>query len=558
VDAGGRRVAAACLLTDSQMITTPTPRIDIGSLNLGDTLGSGGQGRVTAISGFLINDQWAAALKTYSSDVTDHLDAGVLETIVGFPAQLAPHDLRWLHENTAWPAAVAEDTGTVCGFLMRTVPAAYYFDFQTQTQGTRRKPADMAFLLNTDDYVRRSGLAVSEQDRFALLGSLAAALSRLHALDVVIGDFSPKNMLFALKPMPSCFLIDCDAVRLHGQTVLDQTDTPDWEIPDSEPKATPATDAYKFGLLAIRLFARDQSSYDRRPLAAISPELGRLAELSQHSNPAQRPAPGTWIAALDAAAFSASPATATATSVPAAMKPSRISVPIPTVSQSTGQPTRAAAPAAAPAAPPRRGRAATLIAACVIVLLVIVVAVHVASQPSGSAGSSAGSAGSSAGSAGSGTSGTSGSSASDQAAQVNRLLVESAATRRLLARAVADVGACSNLPVAASELRQVVDQRRRELGRASALSTNALPGADELSTELSQAMSYSLRADRHFLAWARQQLNAGCIAPAPQTSAYQAGVTASEQARASKTGFLRLWNPVATNQGLQTWTQAQI
>jgi hypothetical protein len=40
--------------------------------------------------------------------------------------------------------------------------------------------------------------------------------TRLHRLGVVVGDLSPKNLLFSLKPAPSCFLIDCDAMLVRA------------------------------------------------------------------------------------------------------------------------------------------------------------------------------------------------------------------------------------------------------------------------------------------------------------------------------------------------------
>jgi hypothetical protein len=182
----------------------------------------------------------------------------------------------------------------------------------------------VAFLLNPDSYVTSAGMVVSERHRLELLGSLAMTLSRLHVLGVAVGDLSPKNLLSSLAPSPGCFLLDCDAVQLGGETVVKQVETPDWEAPAREPLATTATDGYKFGLLAIRLFARDQSSRDKAPLAAVSPELGRLAGLSQHPSPSQRPQPSAWIAALDIAASTASARAAQ----PTTSSP-RISVPSP-------------------------------------------------------------------------------------------------------------------------------------------------------------------------------------------------------------------------------------
>lgn len=282
-------------------MTAPVPRVDISSLSIDKDLGRGGQGRVVAINGFMIRGKWPAAAKLYAAGHLGDVDSAVLEQMVGLPRQLTPEDSSWILENTAWPAVMAEDDGTVCGFLMRTVPDEFYFDFRTRTLGSQRKLADVAFLLNSDSYISTAGIDVTDWHRLHLLKSLAALLTRLHGIGVVVGDLSPKNLLFSLSPWPRCFLIDCDAAQVRGETVLRQVETPDWEAPAGEARATAATDAYKFGLLAIRLFARDQSSRDASALAAVSAELGRLADLSQQADALARPTPGTWIPALDAA-----------------------------------------------------------------------------------------------------------------------------------------------------------------------------------------------------------------------------------------------------------------
>ena len=206
---------------------------------------------------------------------------------------------------SSWPWAIAMDNGAACGFLMRVVPSVYNFSFTTVTQGIKARLSTVEYLLNSDDYVSRAGISISEKDRLNLLGTLAQTMSRLHALGVVIGDLSPKNLLFNLNSYSSCFIIDCDAIALCDESALDQIDTPEWEVPPGEKKGTEASDSYKFGLLAIRLFARDQSSQDISALSALSPELGRLARLSQDRNPLNRPAPGSWVDAIQSAASSA-------------------------------------------------------------------------------------------------------------------------------------------------------------------------------------------------------------------------------------------------------------
>jgi hypothetical protein len=532
------------------MTVFSVPRVDIGSLSLGAELGRGGQGRVVAVSGFRISGEWPAVLKIYSPEVVPKIDAGVLEKLVGLPRQLPPDDGRWLLENTAWPAVIAENQGVVCGFLMRTVPDPFYFSFQTQSQGARQQLAETAFLLNPDSYVASAGLAVSDHDRLGLLGSVAAALSRLHALGAAAGDFSPKNTLFHLQPAPSCFFLDCDAVQLHGESVFKQIETPDWEVPEGEAKATTATDSYKFGLFAIRLFARDQSARDPAALAALSAELGRLAKLSQDPDPAQRPAPTEWASALTSAQQSAS--TTPSAPQPATASPRRFSVPVPAITATTDP----AVSTPVTPAPPRRARRA-LTATALVALLIIglaIAGIHALSHSATPGSTTSGAPAADTGQGNNGTSTGTGSTptASSEAEQVNSLLNKSAVSRGALQSAVNDIGSCSNLSAAVTAIAQVADQRNSELTSASALQTGALPDGADLRAALISALHDSLRADRDFLRWGRQQLNAGCSDPAPVTSAYKAGFDESKQAGTAKEQFLQLWNPIAIQQGLPT------
>ena len=220
--------------------------------------------------------------------------------MVEIRSRLNPNESHWLNEHAAWPAAIVEDSGSLRGYLMRAAPAEYYFDFQTRTQGSIRKLAEIAFLLNPDKYVRGAGLNVTDQQRLALLKDIATTLAHLHALEAVVGDVSPKDILFSLSRSPDCFLINCDGIQQKGKTVLPQLETPDWQAPAGEAVGTIASDRYKFGLLAIRLFGRNLSSRDRTGLASISSELGILAETSQRGQTWERPSMDRWIAALNA------------------------------------------------------------------------------------------------------------------------------------------------------------------------------------------------------------------------------------------------------------------
>ena len=137
-----------------------------------------------------------------------------------------------------------------------------------------------------------------------------------------------------------------------------------------------------------------------------------------------------------------------------------------------------------------------------------------------------------------------------QAAAVSALLSSSAAARRALEGAVSQVQACASLSSAVSQLQGVVNDRSTEFRQASALPTSALPDGAAVKADLIAALSYSLAADREYLAWAGQQLAAGCT-PAAQSSAYGAANSADRHANAAKQTFAQVWNPVAARYDLQ-------
>ncbi|MET7510459.1 DUF4189 domain-containing protein [Streptomyces albidoflavus] len=312
--------------------------VDHSTLALGRRLGQGGQGTVYQVTNKRVmptqGGGWDAVYKEYAPAVLSQLDVPALETLVGLPGRSGATQGRWLCERTAWPAAVVRRHGVTCGFLMRAVPERFMFDQRgLGSTVVGRRLANVEYLLNDDAYVAGIGLVVSDRDRFRLLTDLAETLARLHAMGVTIGDLSPKNLLFTTTPRPACFFIDCDAVRLRGTTALPQAETPDWEIPAGEPKATPASDAYKLALLAVRLLGRHQTSTDPAALASYSPELGRLARAGLGHDPAARPEPAQWTGPLNAASRKASTRPATGNARP-------------------GQPPTGAPPGSGPASTP--------------------------------------------------------------------------------------------------------------------------------------------------------------------------------------------------------------
>ena len=265
------------------------------TLVLGDRLGSGGRGTVHGVLNRKINSRWPVAYKEYNAAAQDAVDTDALTTMVELIPALSKSTAEWLCTTAASPAAVVERQGRISGFLMRTVPDEYYFDYCGFDGKVTRKLATTEFLLNDDSYTCSIGLYVNERERLRLLADLAAKLCRLHALGIAVGDMSPKNLLFATGSRPNCFLIDCDAMRINGRSVLPQAETPDWQIPVGEEKGTASSDAYKLALLAVRMFARNQTSRDPGVLPATAePKLAELARAALHGQSGARPAPDEW------------------------------------------------------------------------------------------------------------------------------------------------------------------------------------------------------------------------------------------------------------------------
>ena len=279
------------------MTTEPVPQVDRTRLRDLRRVGDGGQGVVYATDAVKINGAWKVAYKEYLP--TTAFDPSALREMVAFVPGLDRHNGEWLCDATAWPAALVIRSGRPAGFLMRQVPDRFY---RSWGDNGARVPAAMQYLLNPQPYLDRKEIRLDDAARLRLLVSIADTMTRLHSLGVVVGDLSPNNLLVDLAST-DCFFIDCDAMRLHGQDVLHQVETPEWEVPRPgvEPIATRASDAYKFGLLAVRLFAQDQMGKNLAALRRTSPQLGALAERSLGADSTARPTPAEWIPALRAA-----------------------------------------------------------------------------------------------------------------------------------------------------------------------------------------------------------------------------------------------------------------
>ena len=194
----------------------------------------------------------------------------------------------------AWPCALVEQAGSTTGFVMPAIPQDFFVALTT-VKGSSTSAAEFQHLLNHPTVLAARGISVDDAQRYSLLRETASGLAFLHKHGVCVGDISPKNLLFSLSPHPAVFFIDCDAMRINGVSALPQVETPGWQVPAGEELATVYSDAYKLGLLALRLLAGDHDTTNPQHLPSTTPDLLRQVITDTLANPPQRrPLPDAW------------------------------------------------------------------------------------------------------------------------------------------------------------------------------------------------------------------------------------------------------------------------
>jgi hypothetical protein len=319
---------------------TAFERSSLGTLT---KLGGGGQGDVYHAPKARINFAASVAFKEYKPAWRRSVDFGALEAMATFLGGRSFDEGSEIVARVAWPTKVVTDAGAPVGFLMPEVADEFRISVRLPSGKQDRPLAGLQLLLNSDDFLHRRGIAITERDRYLLLAEIAESLALLHRYDIAVGDLSPKNVLFSLTPSSRCFFVDADAMRMAGRSALPQAETPDWEIStvSSEELATAATDRYKLGLLVLRLLAGDQSTRDPSALPGSVPSTVRgLIVGALVASSASRPAAADWLAPLRAAASGAK-TTVTAQSPVASTRPQAV---LPVVAPAPARPaaTRAA------------------------------------------------------------------------------------------------------------------------------------------------------------------------------------------------------------------------
>ncbi|MFE7509812.1 hypothetical protein ACFU8I_01015 [Streptomyces sp. NPDC057540] len=526
--------------------------LDLRRVVKGEKIASGGQGTVWTVEDRTINGSWPVTYKEYHSDVRPRVDPRVLADLVAFvPSQERGTGL-WLAECTAWPAGLVTTSGEVCGFLMRRIPQRFTRTFAFDPD--KEKAAGFEYLLNDDGYLRTAGIMITPRQRFQLLLDLAGILARLHELGIVVGDISPKNMYFTLDGTPGCFLIDCDAMVLHGRSMLPQVETPDWNVPEGEPKGTRASDAYKLGLLAARLFAGRQEGRDVGVLSATDPAVGQLAALSLSTDPALRPTPAQWLTALESAVVTAptSLPQSTGGTTPPQQSPTHQhrqpwNVPPPPTAHRSPRMPRPMPPQ--PPATSHKGRWLVAIVGLVLALNYGPSLVATIAEGSRSSSSHPSEPGSPSDDAGASTT----DSQVEQARALSDLLERNKGNRSSVGDAVRSMTTCpgdSGLVSAKKVFEDAASARDSLLKDLVGLESDLLPGS--LASDLESGWQASATADRAYARLAEEMMD-GCTPEAVLASSqWEEASSANTQATQAKKDFATGWNSLAEEHGLST------
>jgi hypothetical protein len=236
-------IAAPCA-SGSALNKMSQPDVPRSSLQLGEKLGSGGQGEVHRVK-----NRPGLAFKRYFLPT---INAESLRVLVDFPDSLDPHGRDALLAQTAWPKARVTGGGRVVGFLMQEVPS--YFIGQA-TAGPRLR--ELQYLLYQPKPMWGDIRPLDGAGRLQLARAFVNLMRTLHNHSMVLGDISLRNLLWSPGNPPQMFIIDCDGAHLDGTpTVLPQPETPGWNDPNRPVTGLDLdTDCYKVACAVGRILA---------------------------------------------------------------------------------------------------------------------------------------------------------------------------------------------------------------------------------------------------------------------------------------------------------------
>ncbi len=229
----------------------------------------------------------------------------VLSEMVAWGHLLSEDQRAELQRIAAWPLAIVRSGELAAGIAMRDVSGRFSEPFLMPSGRRENVLLTLEHLLGADDFLQMRGLGVRLDtfSRAEVAERISDALAFLHRHAIVVSDIAPNNVLiaFGAGDEPEVCLIDCDSMVFHGRQALTPVQTGDWELPPvyGESPNTRAADAYKLGLVVLRLFARSHDARAADPyLQYVPAELRGLLGRALDADAVNRPPAGEWQRAL--------------------------------------------------------------------------------------------------------------------------------------------------------------------------------------------------------------------------------------------------------------------
>lgn len=196
----------------------------------------------------------------------------------------------------AWPLDLSVVAGSVTGVIIPRAGPAYF----------RQTPNRL--LAQNFGYLAGGRQIPSIRQRLFVVRQLARALEVLERQDLVHGDVSSTNILFALEPDPELLLIDCDGIHPRG-FLTEPYYTNFWKDPrlaaDLIPRHDAQSDWYALALAVYRVIVVNaRATPDARDFDWMRSELP--SSISEHliqvfdepHNGAARVPPSEWTSTL--------------------------------------------------------------------------------------------------------------------------------------------------------------------------------------------------------------------------------------------------------------------
>ncbi|ROZ50162.1 hypothetical protein EEB13_10120 [Rhodococcus sp. WS3] len=268
--------------------------IDASTLGTLTEIGRGGQGKlylapnlvIGSDKGPLVYKKYSAKIRAESGQVIGHSLPGLID----YPRSLSDADQVKLMRWSVWPKALVVENGNALGLAMKLIPPTFEFMVNLSC-GPSPCLYSADFLFGSVDSQKSVGAPTPDTMEKALfVVQLMLAMKHFHTNDLVIGDFSPRNIVVSNpEKVPASTkggrfhpkFLDVDSFRLAGESApIAQPDTPLWFAPEKQitrdelkrmikggktPAETAhlrarlaiqnkASDVFKFGLFVLRLF----------------------------------------------------------------------------------------------------------------------------------------------------------------------------------------------------------------------------------------------------------------------------------------------------------------